>query len=407
MIILSVNEEVLPSSGNSPSFIPFSIRKAFGLPTYEEQHAVSAYHFYRLLQRASNIHLLYNTESKKVAGGEKSRFLLQIEHELAAKFSKSIRLSEKIISTGFNKEKNQPIEITKSDEVMEILQKFLPNPQLKSKFASRFSASALNTYISCKLRYYFQNIVKLKEKEEPEEDMEAATFGKVLHKAMELAYNGVVELTSEALAKITAKAIDYLDEAISIEYSKAGELEGKNILLKNVMHELILKIFKADKKEVPFLIHALEKDVIMEFSLNEKHSVLLYGLIDRIDEDSTGIRIVDYKTGKVSTRKFEQIADLFHDPQYKEQLQAMLYAYMVRNNYPGKSIRSGLVTLKDMSQGIWYLQQGQAFSSEQFAEFEIQLRLLISDILDPATAFTQTEDETRCKYCSFIEICNR
>ena len=407
VIILSVNEEVLPSSGNSPSFIPFSIRKAFGLPTYEEQHAVSAYHFYRLLQRASNIHLLYNTESKKVAGGEKSRFLLQIEHELAAKFSKSIRLTEKIISTGFSKEKVQPIEVSKSDEVKSILQKYLPNPELKSKFSQNFSPSALNTYITCKLKFYFKYVVKLKEKDEPEEDMEASTFGKVLHKAMELAYRDVVELSSDNLDKIIKKSNDYLDEAIALEYVSANELEGKNILLKNVIHELLLKIFKVDKKDIPFRVHALEKEVNLEFPLNEKDRVLLHGYIDRIDEDNTGIRIVDYKTGKVNTKKFESIADLFQDPVYKEQLQAMLYAFMARNNYPGKSIRSGLVTLKDMSQGIWYLQQGEVFSQEQFSEFEIQLRNLINEILNPATAFTQTDDESRCEYCPFIEICNR
>ena len=407
VIILSVNEDVLPSSGNSPSFIPYSIRKAFGLPTYEEQHAVSAYHFYRLLQRASNIHLLYNTESKKVAGGEKSRFLLQIEHELAARFPKSIQLTEKIISTGFEKEKILPIEISKSPEVMQAISKYLPNSELKSNFSVKFSPSALIAFITCPLRFYFRHIVKLSEKEEPEEQMEANTFGNILHAAMEFAYTDVVELTKEKLDNLSKNTEHILDQAIRKEFPAAGELEGKNILLKNVILELIEKIFRLDSKEVPFRILALEKEVNEVFKINDTQSVLIHGYIDRIDELNGGIRILDYKTGKVAKKKFNEIADLFHDPVYKEQFQAMLYAFLVRKNYLDSTIRSGLITLKDMSNGIWYLQQGEPFSNEQFLEFENQLRLLISKILDPSVAFTQTDDIDRCKYCDFAEICNR
>ncbi|HRH66924.1 MAG TPA: PD-(D/E)XK nuclease family protein [Bacteroidia bacterium] len=407
VIILSVNEEVLPSSGNSPSFVPYSIRKAFGLPTYEEQHAVSAYHFYRLLQRATTIHLLYNTESKKVAGGEKSRFILQIEHELAVRFSNNIRLTEKIISTGFSKEKILPIEINKSPAVLNILKCYLPNANLKSNYSSKFSASALNAYIACPLRFYFQYVVKLSEKEEPEEHMDAATLGKVLHKAMQLAYSDTVELTKDGIEQIIKRSETILDQAIREEFEAAGELEGKNILLKNVIHELIRKIFRADQKETPFRIYALEKEVKEEFSVNENQRVLLHGFIDRIDESSDGVRIVDYKTGKIGKKKFNEIADLFREPAYKEQFQAMLYAYMVRNNYSGRPIRSGLITLKDMSNGIFYLQQKEPFTTEQFNEFELQLRALIGGILNPDVPFSQTKDETRCKWCNFTELCNR
>ncbi|MFN8144942.1 MAG: PD-(D/E)XK nuclease family protein [Bacteroidia bacterium] len=407
VIVLSVNEEVLPSSGNSPSFIPYSIRKAFGLPTYEEQHAVSAYHFYRLLQRAGNIHLLYNTEAKKIAGGEKSRFLLQIEHELAVRYASSIQLTEKIISTGFVKEQVLPVEVSKTKEVLALLEKYLPNKELKSRFSSRFSPSALITYMTCSLKFYFQHIVKLKEKEEPEEHMEAATFGNVLHKAMELAYTGEQEITKVKIDSLIPEILNFLDEAISIEFKNTVKLEGKNILLRNVLHELILKILKADAKDTPFRIHALEKEINLEFSVNPSQSVLLHGYIDRIDETAEGVRIIDYKTGNVEKKKFNSVSDLFTNPEYKEQFQAMLYAYCSRMNYTGKSIRSGLVTLKDMSDGTWYLQQGQAISEEQFIEFGQQLRILLAEILNPEKSFSQTEDHARCEYCSFVEICNR
>jgi len=409
IILLSVNEDVLPASGNKPSFIPFNIRKAFGLPTFEDQHAVSAYHFYRLLQRAGHVHLLYNTESKAIAGGEKSRFLLQIEHELSSAFPDKIKFTERVVSTPFSEEKVQGISVDKSTDIMLALQKYfrISSDEVEEKYSAKFSASALNTYINCPLKFYFRYLAGLKEQDETQEFMEAAGFGSILHKSMQDIYKDEIELSDANFVKIEQKIDSALDAAIQAELKTDNRLVGKNLLLRNVLRELIIKIINMDRKDSPLKLLALEKNIFREFEISGDHMVQLYGIVDRVDERNGMLRILDYKTGKVSRRNASSMNDVFTDPAYKEQFQALLYAYIVQKDMPDKRISSGLVTLRDMSKGIWYLNDGQAFSSEIFSEFETGLRKLLLEIFDPGIAFTQTEDEDRCKYCPYIGICNR
>lgn len=405
VILLSVNEDVLPAAGNSPSFIPFNIRKAFGLPTYEEQHAVSAFHFYRLLQRAKNIFLLYNTEPKALTAGERSRFLLQIEHELKSKYPETISISKKVITTPILKEKVSTISIEKTEVVMKELEKYSAVNSAEPK--SKLSASGLQSYIACPLRFYFRYVAGLAETEELEENMEAATFGKVLHKAMQLLYTDLHEIDANKLQQLKSTINSYVDQAIHQEFLSIDQLEGKNILLRNVIRELISQILDTDKEYLPFIILQLEKDVTSIFEFQPGKVVKLFGIIDRVDEKDGGLRIVDYKTGKVEKRKPAAIEDYFNDTDYKEQFQAMYYAYLTNNSIPGRQIRVGLMALKTMKEGIWMLNNNEPFSSEQFKQFESSMRTLISEIFDPAVPFTQTEDESRCEYCAYKEMCHR
>ena len=409
IIILSVNEDVLPASGNKPSFIPFNIRKAFGLPTFEDQHAVSAYHFYRLLQRAGKIHLLYNTESKAIAGGEKSRFLLQLEHELAPAFPEKIKFTEKVVSTPFAEEKAASIAVFKSPEIVKALERYLRNDSSAESetFSAKFSASALNTYISCSLKFYLRYLAGLKEEDETQEYMEAAGFGSILHHSMQLLYQDQIELTEVPLRELESNVDVALDTAIEEELQSEKRLVGKNLLLRNVLKELILKILRNDKKDVPIKLMALEKNIFREIELRDGMIVQLFGIVDRVDEQQGRVRILDYKTGIVNKRNAPSLADLFSDPVYKEQFQAILYAYILKKDLPGAVISSGLVTLRDMSKGIWYLNDGLPFSEEAFLNFESGLKELLKSIFDPAIPFSQTDDEDRCKYCPYIGICNR
>ncbi len=405
VILLSVNEDVLPAAGNSPSFIPFNIRKAFGLPTYEEQHAVSAFHFYRLLQRAKNIYLLYNTEPKALTAGERSRFLLQIEHELKAKFPDSISIHKKVITTPILKERVSPIVIEKTDVVLNELARYSSEPGTEPK--AKLSASGLQSYIACPLRFYFRYIAGLSEIEEVEENMEAATFGKVLHKAMQLIYSGLQGIDEKKLQSLKASVNSFVDQAIHEEFLAIDQLEGKNILLRNVIRELISQILEVDKEYLPFQIMQLEKDVTSAFQFQPGKAVKLFGIIDRVDEKDGNLRIVDYKTGKVEKRKPAAIEDYFNDTDYKEQFQAMYYAYLTDLSIPGRKISVGLMALKAMKEGVWMLNNNEPFSSEQFHEFELHLKTLIAEIFDPAIPFSQTEDESRCLYCAYKEMCHR
>jgi RecB family exonuclease len=404
VIMLSVNEDVLPASGNSPSFIPYNIRKAFGLPTYEDQHAVSAFHFYRLIQRAKNIFLIHNTETKSLTTGERSRFLLQLENELKRKYPDSVHINHKVISTKIGKENILEISVNKSPDVMKELSRFLSTPGQRP---AALSASGLISYISCPLKFYYRYVAGLKEQDEPEESMEAATFGKVLHKAMQLLYTNVHTVDSKLIAELKKKINDVVDEAIHSEFISLNQLEGKNILLRNVIRELVKRILDSELPEVPFTIMQIEKDVSTEFKVDESKSVRLLGIIDRLDEKNGVLRVVDYKTGKVDKKKPAGLADYFSDPALKEQFQAMYYAFLTRQVIPGKQIKSGLLAMRDMSGGIWFMNGDVPYSEDQFNEFKVHLQKLIEEIFSPAIPFNQTADKDRCLYCAYKSLCNR
>lgn len=405
VIILSVNEDVLPAAGNKPSFIPFNIRKAFGLPTYEEQHAVYAFHFYRLLQRAGNIFLVHNTETKSLSTGERSRFLLQMEFELQRRYPESIHIVHKVISTKVNKETIDDLIIHKSAPVMKELSKYITDG--KQNPSSALSASGLIAYIACPLRFYFRYVAGLAEQEEPEENMESATFGRVLHKTMQHLYTDIHEINNDSISKLKLKINDNVDRAIHEEFVNLNQLEGKNILLRNVIRELIRKILESEKLYIPFRILQLEKDVSNIFAIDQNRFVKLKGIIDRVDEKDGVIRIIDYKTGKIGKKRPDSLSDYFGDPAFKEQFQAMYYAYLTRSKMPGKKIISGLFAMRDMSDGIWFLNNNEPFSEEQFEEFEILLNKLLNEIFSKEIPFTQTVDEDRCKYCAYQSLCNR
>jgi hypothetical protein len=406
LIILSVNEDTLPPSSHHPSFIPFSIRKIFGLPTFEEQNAIAAYHFYRLLQRAKNIYLVYNTEVKSIQAGEKSRFLLQIENELC-KANKNIHLVKKVSSVSISEYLAQPLQVKKSPEVIKALEGFFQRSGSAVKYAKKFSASALTTYISCSLKFYFQYIAKLKELEETDETIEGGLLGTILHEAMQGLYKGHQTITAEDFEKIRLQISAAVDAAIKEHYSDSDRLEGKNILMRNVLIELVERIVEHDKKSAPMLLKSLEQDIHFDFPVLQNKSVILYGIIDRVDITGNALRIIDYKTGKVEDAVSSSVTELFSSPDYKEQFQTFFYSWLYHSNHNSIAIKAGLYRLKKVSEGVRYINEGEAITQEQFAEFEVQLKTLLSDIFNKEIPFSQTDDEKRCLYCAFKDICNR
>lgn len=409
IILLSVNEDYLPASGNRPSFIPYNVRKAFRLPTYEDQHAVSAYHFYRLLQRPSVIHLIHNTETKALSGGEPSRFLLQLEHEVAVRNPETVFIQKNIVTTPVVHHQVKSIEIKKDETVLSLLRNFIARSGESGEkiFSRKFSASSLSSYISCSLKFYFRYIAGLDEQDETEENMEAATFGKVLHHAMMLVYQDEQEVRASQLEYFRKKLLPALEKAILEEYADAGHLEGKNILLKEVLLELMERILLNDIQDAPFTIHALEKEFTLSMGVDSIGEIAFKGIIDRIDESEQGVRLLDYKTGRVEKRKAAATADLFINPKLKEQFQAFLYLSMVKDIYADKSLRFALVTLREMGAGPWYLSGEEPVNVESILDFQSGLKSLLNELFDPAIPFKQTDDPERCVYCPYKGICQR
>ena len=405
LIILSLNEDVLPPAGHHPSFIPYNIRRAFGLPTFEDNNAISAYHFYRLLQRAKNIFLVYNTEVKNFSGGEKSRFLLQIENELV-KSNPSIKLVHRNVNLEVKEVKTSPVEIQKTPEVMKELNRFYEPLTLPLKFSKKFSASALGSYIACQLQFYFRYIAKLKEPEEQDEFIEAGILGTILHEAMHSLYKPLKQISESDFEEVIRLAGRAVDEAIKKEFGEVEALEGKNILMRNVLIELIRKILQYDKQSLRSIKY-LEEEFIMPVQLDTGKAVHLYGIIDRVDFSDGALRVVDYKTGMPDVRKANDIESLFTSPVYKEQFQTFFYSMLLENREPGQGIKAGLFRLKKLSEGISYINDGNVISAEQFDEFRDRTKKLLAEIFDPSVPFRQTEDDKRCGYCAYKDICNR
>jgi hypothetical protein len=406
LIILSMNEDVMPATSHHPSFIPFSIRKVFGLPTYEEQNAIAAYHFYRLLQRAKNIYLIYNTEVKSIQAGEKSRFLLQIENELC-KINEKINLKKEITALPLKEDSANELSVLKSDKVLVEMESFFRKTTQQLKYSRKFSASALTTYISCSLKFYFQYIAKLKEIEDTEETIEGSLLGTILHEAMHKLYAPYKTIQASDFDKIKKDITANVDAAIKEHFSNAELLEGKNLLMRNVLIELVEHIVANDKRSAPLTIKSLEHEIAVSIPVASGRPVTLYGIIDRVDSVNGITRIVDYKTGKTEDRKSEGVQSLFSSPDYKEDFQTFFYSYLLHSQKSEHAIKAGLFRLKKVSEGIKYINKGEVITSEQFDEFESHLKNLLAEIFNPDVAFTQTEDEKRCLYCSFKDFCNR
>ena len=167
-----------------------------------------------------------------------------------------------------------------------------------------------------------------------------------------------------------------LDRALIREFQKPEDLEGKNILLRNVIRELIVKILEMDERHAPFELKQLEQKVIIPFAIDDNRSVRLLGIIDRVDEHQGCLRVLDYKTGSVKSTEFNQVEELFNNVDKKEQFQALYYSMLINFKYTGRPVKVGLITLKEMKEGIKYINKGEPIENEKMIEFEKELRKL-------------------------------
>ncbi len=405
IILLSANEGILPKAGISDSFIPFDIRHNYGLPLPRDKNTVLSYHFFRLLQYAENIDIIYDASSKGLGIGEPSRFLQQIELELC-NLNRKIKLSKTSLSLP-SSIKDGEIKVEKNGESIEILRK---------KAISGFSPSALNTYLSCKLKFYFQYILKLNKENEIEVSVESNTFGKIIHDTLEelyLPFKGKV-IDADLLRK-SIKDIDIiLSKYFSKHYKTKNIKRGKNLLIwevskkyiQNFIHSEISELKKKQRK-----IKDLEQLIEIQLETSSM-KVQLKGIIDRVDSDLEGenIRIIDYKTGKVVAKDLilNDIDDFSDNKKYSKAFQIIFYKYLyVKSlNIEADSIEAGIISLRNLSAG--FLNFDIKSGTENIIEdFEDLLKSIIDEIFDLKTNFSQTSDTDVCKYCDYKNICNR
>ena len=402
IILISTNEDVLPAGKSANSFIPFILKKHFCLPTHEERDAIFAYHFYRLIQRAKNVYLVYNTQNDVLGSGERSRFIAQLQHEY-----KDVDIEEKFLSS------NQPsmkidfssIEIQKTDEVIKQIQQWL---------SSKVSPSALTTYNSCTLEFYFKYIARIKKKEELQEYIESDVFGDVVHTALERSYKSFLNqnLNKELLKKIQNRAIKLLEDGFK---SKVGSqlYNGKNYLLWQVAKKMMNNFFEYEKVqslkgEVKVL--DVEKELSTTIIINSK-KIELGGKLDRIEVFNDAFRIIDYKSGSVShlELQFKSWNDLRKKTKSKA-FQLMMYAYLFSKVRKVDAVSAGNYAFRNNNSGTVYvkpIEDNIILQKDHFLNVETIIIEIINEILDSKIPFVQVKQKSNCNFCDYKEICKR
>lgn len=419
VFILSASEGTLPSGKFQNSYIPFEMRKAFELDTHIERDAVSAYLFYRLLQQADRVAILYNTESDELGGGEMSRFLLQLKTELNIQNSNtSIRFSTHQVPLKSVAE-HYGIVVHKSTQVL--------YRQVQLLTESGLSPSALNTYINCSLQYYFRYIAGVKEQDEVEETPEASSIGDAVHDALEkiyMPYKGKV-ISSGALKSILSDKA-YLELLIRKKLNERFDDEslskGKNLLIYRVCIKLLTEFLLSEIKQIEKLetdnavmqIEEVESKWVATLNVGSI-DVVINGRVDRIHRIGQSVYIADYKTGKY--RPLPKLSDddmsvLRTDVKYSKVVQLMMYAWLFQhnNNSQNYHINTGIYWLQSTNKQLAALEGGNADCSIPLSWiqlFENVLKEVALEMMDPTIAYTQTSDSERCKFCDFKSICNR
>ncbi len=426
LIILSANESFLPATSSNKSFIPFGLRKAFKMPHFTEQDSIYAYHFYRLLQRAKNVSLIYNTELTVDGSGEKSRYILQLAHRIKSE-KLPITLHESTVSIPLSTDSFQPreLQVKKTDNITQQLKHLLFERSKERPISPTFVLD----YIECPLRFYLKRVKKIKGDDDVTNDIDAREFGNIVHYTMEHLYEPYVgkSIKKEDVLVLKNKTLDTVIDKAFEEEVKLKNFSGKNdyqrYIIKNTLERLLIK----DVEQAPIQIKGLELNLNntsfnLSLLINGK-PIQLGGVIDRldnikIDENTSLTRIIDYKTGKVVMQKTTiykkpieietYIENYFTNPDFKVEFQSYYYALIYQRNHPQENVTAGIYGLKTLNTGVQYVRgRAQPIPSEIFDLFEARLTQLFEEILNPAIDFCQTEETNTCGYCDFKAICGR
>ena len=408
--MLSVNEGVIPKNKNSNSLIPYDVRKYYNLPTYNQQQAVYAYHFYRLLHNAKKINLFYNSLSDSSGLGEPSRFIRQIEYELVKKNPK-VKLQHFQYKSPIINLKSNIISVDKDDTML--------------KKITKLSPTSISTYLRCSLQYYWKYIMNIN-CDEVNEEIQMNVIGSIIHNTLDELYRnfGNEIVTESKFLEVRSQYLDkcYQNALRNNNFRNGLPKTGFNSIIASVIDTMISRFLDNEHnivKENSLRILCTEKE--LSFHLN---NVELHGFADRIDLLNDKLRVIDYKTGSVNpydvsiSGNAKQLQDM-HDKSIQLIMYKYLFIKMLNSNALGldealiahieeENIVPGIIALQKMSNGVFELKVNNADLANDFeAQCDIMFEQLISDIFDKNNPFTQTDDTKVCGYCGFRNICKR
>lgn len=397
VIIASVNEGILPAGKSTNSFIPFDVKIENELPTYKEKDAVYTYHFYRLLQRAKNVYVLYNTEPDVLIGGEKSRFINQLEIENIHS------VEHPIVIPNSNTIEKKLKRISKTDAIIE---------KLKAVSNKGLSPSSLTNYIRNPIDFYYQKILNIKQFEEAEETVAANTLGNIIHKTLEDFYKPYINkvLSIEDIKLMLTKVEKSVTYNFKLFFKEGDLTKGKNLIIfeisKRYIQNFLQKELESIKKGDTIKILDLEKPITVNINIsNIPFPIALTGNIDRIDEFNGVKRIIDYKTGQVKQGDVEIVnwGDLTTDyKKFSKSFQLLCYAYMLSlENAFNNPIEAGIISFKNLNAGFLKFalkdkngpgaKKNQLISNETLIAFEKELKDLIKELFNQEIDFLEKE----------------
>lgn len=443
LLILAANEGNLPKSSSDNSYIPYNLRRAFGLTLSEHRDSIYAYYFYRLLQRAKKVTILYNSSTESKTKGECSRFLLQI---LGSRLYnvKRVRLEAEQSSSDI-----VPQEVKKSPEIMQKLHERF-NLSI-NRNASVLSPSGINKYLTCELKFFFYYIMNLVEKEEIDTELKPTDFGNIFHTAAELLYNEILKTNNgtidksdfEKYIKTPQFLYRFIDEAFVEKFFKRGNkpvYNGEQFINKGVLHDFLHRLVRMDNTYTPFKYIGSEKQVRFPYTVKgkdgEEIKLNIGGIIDRVDIKEGTLNIVDYKTGGGKKDTKTSLENIFANEGTSSgyRFQALLYSVAImellnRNENLGNDKELSWIEeikkmdIKRVVPSLLYIHKKANAEREDFIididkqpvndvaeykeEFLERLQCVLQDIFDSNRPFTATEDRERCTYCEYCNICGR
>ena len=424
LVLLSVNEGQLPKSGGDSSFIPYNLRKAFGMTTIEHKIAVYAYYFYRLLQRAERITLIYNTSSDGLNRGEWRRFMLQFLIEWPHP------ITRQFLEAGQSPQGTSPITVEKTPDVMRRMQSLF---DVRANPKAKFSPSALNYYLDCPLKFYYRYVAGLSAPDEVSAEIDSATFGSIFHYAAEHIYKDLTThgkvINKEALETLLRNEVklqDYVDTAFkklffNVPQNEKPEYNGIQLINSAVIARYLKQLLQNDLRYAPFTFIASEMEVDEPIDIQTPKGVIksrIGGIIDRMDSKDGTLRIVDYKTGGDADTP-PHVESLFIPDKKRSNyvFQTFLYAAIMCRKQPTMKIAPALLYIHRAATETYspVIQMGEPRKPkeavEDFSKYEKEYRErlqgLLEEIFNPEKSFTQTEIIEKCTYCDFKALCKR
>ena len=419
VIMISANEDSIPKNESSDSFITLSMRTDFKLPTIYEKNAIYSYHFYRLIQRAKNVFLIYNGDETFNNNGEPSRYISQLKYELPIYAPQHAHIFEDIYNNPEtqNKTVSEPQPIEKNEHVLNLIDTYMSHG---------LSISALNKYFTCPIQFFYRNIVKITEKEE-NKFVDFDTFGQIIHATLNEAYSKYLDTkkTKNTFTRLTEAMVDdamnNIDDLIANNF-RALNLDytyGKNYLYHEIIREYVMGQLLTDKdlaKNHQCGLLSLEQQVSCQIRLSDSSSVPIHGFIDRIESIDNVIRIMDYKTGSVDGNKLIRLTEkgletLFDeknmvDRDVQKIFQLLFYAFLfLRSQNHIDSVQVGIYAMKSVKKPNAYnaMVLPVTITETYLQPFIDMITHTIEEIKDPATPFAMNVQNNSCK--TFMGIC--